>query len=53
MNRRTLSLKRETLNELSAEQLAAVVGAAPEDVEVLPTTPVAECLTLKGSRCIY
>lgn len=35
---RTLSLKRETLTELTDEQLGLVAGAA------LPTTPVGPCL---------
>lgn len=48
--KRTLSLKRETLTELSHEQLTSVVGGAP------PTTPVKECLddpfyTLQATRC--
>lgn len=34
---RTLSLKSETLAELTADQLGAVVGGA------LPTTPVTQC----------
>jgi len=47
--KRSLSLKRETLADLTPEQLTAVVGGA------LPTTP-ADCLedlfdTLQATRC--
>ena len=48
---RKLTLNRESLSELTGDDLAAVVGAAPEP---LPTTPdLGACLTFKGSRCIY
>lgn len=51
---RTLSLKREELTALAAEDLAGVAGAA------LPTSPLAYCLNTQvvcyteaagGSRC--
>ena len=38
MTRRTLTLKRETLTELSAADLGSVVGGAP------PTLNVRECV---------
>lgn len=38
MTKRTLSLKRETLSELSAGDLSSVVAGAP------PTLDVRECL---------
>lgn len=48
--KRTLTLKSETLSELTTDQLTAVVGGAP------PTTPVKECLadffeTKEATRC--
>lgn len=42
MNKRTLSLKRETLALLTDGDLASVAGAAAE----AKTTPVNECLTI-------
>ncbi|HWL34687.1 MAG TPA: hypothetical protein VNQ77_00700 [Frankiaceae bacterium] len=54
MKKRTLSLNRESLTELSIEDLGAVVGAEAPD---LPTEGGVEglgyCLTFRGSRCIY
>ena len=48
--KRTLSLKRETLTELTTDQLTGVVGG------VLPTLPLEQCLdelfyTLEATRC--
>jgi hypothetical protein len=48
--KRTLTLKSETLHELTTGQLAAVVGAA------VPTLPVGACLdkffdTMEATRC--
>lgn len=49
--KRTLSLRRETIGELAARDLAQVVGAA------LPTSPLKDCLDLvriterSGSDC--
>jgi len=49
--KRTLSLSRETLTELSASQLTSVVGG-----HAIPTSPVRECYedlidTLQATRC--
>lgn len=49
--KRTLSLQREALTELSTGQLTGVVGG------VLPTTPVDRCLdellyTKEPTRCL-
>lgn len=48
--KRTLTLKSESLTELTTEQLTYVVGGA------LPTTPVGDCYedliyTLQATRC--
>lgn len=48
--KRTLSLKGETLSDLTAEELTGVAGG------VLPTIPVDACLaellyTLQATRC--
>lgn len=49
--KRTLTLKSESLSELSAAELGSVVGG-----HALPTTPAKECLadlfdTLQATRC--
>lgn len=65
MNKRTLSLKREALSELSTGELRGVVGgthagcAATDDcthqsVDVacpVPTNPIAPCLSLDRYTC--
>ena len=48
--KRTLTLKSETLAELTTDQLTRVVGGAP------PTIPVQQCLdelfeTMEATRC--
>ncbi len=48
--KRNLSLARETLAELSTDQLTSVVGGA------IPTSPLNDCLyelfdTLQATRC--
>lgn len=53
MTKRTLSLKRETLTELSNEDLTAVVGGVPDTLNVrcLPSFAVhtcVDCLTRSG-----
>ena len=60
MTRRTLSLKRETLAELTEGELSSVAGGAtlvcPGDLSIkdgCPTQELAYCLTFAGSRCIY
>jgi hypothetical protein len=61
---RKLTLKKEDLNELTLAELGAVAGAASalgvcQAASVVVeecdgyTTPLAYCLTLAGSRCIY
>lgn len=66
---RKLSLKRETLTQLSVDQLTVVVGgthagcAATNDcthqfeihnsVQYCDTLPNAQCLTVHGPRCIH
>jgi hypothetical protein len=55
---RTLKLNRETLSELSQDDLNAVVGAEAPDLPDLPTLDfgiqgIGACLTFYGSRCIY
>jgi hypothetical protein len=50
--KRTLSLTRETLCELTAGQLTSVVGGQ----QAVPTTPVKDCYndlidTLQATRC--
>ncbi len=61
MKRRTLSLKREHLAELTSDDLDTVVGASGEctsttsigtDCDKL-TLPPHYCLTLAGPRCIF
>jgi len=63
-NRRRLTLKRESLTELTTDQLGAVVGGVTGDCEPREVTslivqcgressPVAYCLTLAGPRCIF
>lgn len=49
--KRTLTLKREALAELTTADLSAVVGG------VLPTSPIGECLqkyinTIEPTRCM-
>lgn len=44
---RTLTLRRESLAELSADELAGVVGGH----DVLPTTPPFECLPSRWVPC--
>ena len=46
MTKRTLRLERETLAELSVEDLAGVVGGAP------PTLNIRECLPSQQYSCI-
>ena len=41
MTKRTLNLKRETLTELAADELQAVIGA---DAGNAATTPAGECV---------
>lgn len=58
MNNRKLTLNRESLTELSNDDLSAVVGAEAPDLPDLPTLDggvngLAYCITLAGSRCIY
>jgi hypothetical protein len=60
MNARKLTLKSESLAELAAADLAAVVGGEATGQctagctdECGPTLPDPACLTLYGSRCIY
>ena len=46
--RRTLKLHRETLTELSADDLAMVAGARADDawsIDLCPTLPLLPCLT--------
>jgi hypothetical protein len=46
--KRTLSLKSETLADLTADELTTVLGAQ----QALPTLPLAVCLdTLQATRC--
>ena len=46
--KRTLTLKSETLTDLSTDQLTAVVGGY-----ALPTTPLRDCLdTWQPTRCM-
>ena len=51
---RKLTLKKESLTELSEAELGSVAGGELSG-ECLPdqTMPLAYCLTLAGSRCIY
>ncbi len=58
----TLSLKRETLAELTEGELSSVAGAASlagmctGDLSIAdgcPTQDLGACLTFYGSRCIY
>ena len=56
--KRKLTLKKESLVELSAAELTSVAGGeAPYASLVVAdcgiTQPPAYCLTLAGSRCIY
>ncbi len=64
MDRRRLSLKRETLAELTTGDLAAVVGASGDCTTInektslvgdcdYETSPLAYCLTFAGPRCIF
>lgn len=62
MNARKLTLKSESLSELAAADLTAVVGAEAATGKCTdgctedgcgPTVPNVYCLTIKGSRCIY
>lgn len=46
--RRTLSLRRESLAELSSDDLAAVAGGNQYSGDAL-TCPVLRCLTLGGT----
>lgn len=46
---RTLALRRETLVELSSEELSAVAGAQPETLSLCAIFPIR---TLKPQECI-
>jgi hypothetical protein len=58
MKNRTLKLNRETLTELSQDDLNAVVGAEAPEAPDVPTLDfgikdIGACLTFYGSRCIF
>lgn len=58
MKNRKLTLNRESLTELSIEDLNAVVGAEAPDLPDLPTLDggvagLGYCLTFAGPRCIF
>jgi hypothetical protein len=49
--KRTLSLKRESLAELTGDELAGVVGAQ-DYTRVVPTLPVNICFDLVSRVCL-
>ena len=53
MRTRSLSLKRETLTELTTDELAALNGAVPPPTPVIRTLPLNDCVAIVSlSTCI-